>query len=178
MCHACVRISHAECHVASKIPSSKDKRENCFSFLSLQDCTVTQIYVINLERFFSSLLSWSWTLPWTEGYIEILQMLIIGVNCNIYSAAGLKFSLCHEVCLCLGVWRLARPWQRCLILCDASCSIWVLFWSSGLREVRVLRFARITTAWMFWIETKNQHKTDRWSLPQTFTTNTVQRWQR
>ena len=124
MCHASVRISHAECHVASKIPSSKGKRENCFSFLSLQDCICTQIHVINSERFFSPLLSWSWTLPWTERYVEILQMLVIGVNCNIYSAAGLKFSVCHEVCLPLSAWRTARPRQRCLILCNASCSVW------------------------------------------------------
>lgn len=74
--------------------------------------------------FSSPLLSQSWTLPRTEGYVEILPMLIVGVNCNIYSAAGLQFSVCHEVCLPLSACRRARPRQRYLILCNASYSVW------------------------------------------------------
>lgn len=144
MCHASVRISHAECHVASEIPSSEGKRENCFSFLDLQDCTGTQSRVINSERFFSPLLSWSWTLPRTEGSTEILQMFITGVNCDVYSAASLEFSICHEVCLPLSAWRIARPGQRCLSTM-LPAAFGVLFWSD-LREVWVLCFPRITIA--------------------------------
>lgn len=182
MCHASVRISHAECHVASKIPRSEGRRENCFSFLGLQDCTGTQSHVINSERFFSPLLSRSWTLPRTEGYIEILQMFITGVNCDVYSAAGLKFSVCHEVHLPLSAWRIARPGQRCFVLHDASCSVWDIVLVRFERGASVALSQDHHSLGVLITDQKVcivrwEHKADRWFLLHILTTGARQRCQ-
>lgn len=64
-------------------------------------------------------------------------MLIIGVNCNIYSAAGLKCSVCHEFC-----WLEEEQGQGRDVLFSAvlPAALVVLGWSSGLRDVWVVHF--------------------------------------
>lgn len=132
MCHASVRVSHAECHVVSKIPSRKGKHENCFSFLSLQDRTCTQIHVINLywfflpryhevehcceqrgtQRYYRCL-----SLEWTVIFIQLQASSVVYAT----SSAGLKDSkakaeMSHSLRCFLQHWRCwagHQVWEKC-----------------------------------------------------------------